>query len=50
VVIPIGLEREGFINAIVEVLVVREDDMATNIVELRSSRLVSKERRSRDQK
>jgi hypothetical protein len=33
--VPIVLVREGLIDTVVEVLVVREDDMATNVVELR---------------
>ena len=32
---PIVLSREGFVDAIVEVFVMREYDVATNIVELR---------------
>lgn len=34
VLIPVGGTRQGFIEAIVEVLVVREDDMTTDIEEL----------------
>lgn len=34
VLVPVGGVGQGFIEAIVEVLVVREDDMTTNIEEL----------------
>jgi hypothetical protein len=33
--VPIVFFGQGFINAIIEVFVVREDDMTTNIVQLR---------------
>lgn len=32
--VPVGLLGESLVNAVVEVLVVREDDMSANIVEL----------------
>jgi len=32
--VPVGLVGEGFIDAVVEVLVVGEDDVAADIVEL----------------
>ena len=35
--VPIILLREGLVDAVVEVLVVGEDDMATNVVELAGS-------------
>ena len=40
VVIPVILVWQGLVQAVVEVLVVGEDDMATNIVELNCRRLV----------
>lgn len=32
--VPVGLVREGFIDAVVKVFVVGEDDMAADVVEL----------------
>lgn len=32
--IPVGLVREGLVDAVVEVLVVGEDDVAADVVEL----------------
>lgn len=42
--VPVVLVRESLINAVVEVLVVREDDVTTNIVELRWKGYVSLDR------
>jgi len=36
VVVPVGLVGEGFVDAVVEVFVVGEDDVAADVVELRS--------------
>jgi hypothetical protein len=41
--IPIVFIREGFIDAVVEVLVMGEDDVAANIVELLMVSYVSAE-------
>ena len=37
VCVPVGLVGEGFVDAVVEVLVVGEDDMAADVVELGGS-------------
>jgi hypothetical protein len=34
VVVPVGFVGEGFVDAVVEVFVVREDDVAADVVEL----------------
>jgi hypothetical protein len=39
--VPIVLLRQSFIDAVVEVLVVGEDDMSTDIIELEHGRLAS---------
>jgi len=38
VLVPVRLVGQGFVDAVVEVLVVGEDDMAANIVELDARR------------